>query len=57
MTPTDLGFTSAVLMQAVTDMFSTMAPFLLVIILVIAVVLGVRWGFKLFRNASKGKTA
>lgn len=57
MTPTDLGFTTEVLLTAVTDMFSTMAPFLLVIIPVIAVVLGVRWGFKLFRNAAKGKTA
>lgn len=56
MTPTDLGLTGAALLAAVTEMFTTMAPFLLVVLPVIAVTIGVRWGIGLARSAAKGKT-
>lgn len=56
MTPTDLGITPTVLMGAITTLFETMVPFLLVIIPITAVTLGVKWGLRKVTSAGKGKS-
>lgn len=55
MTPTDLGITGEVMLSAVETLFKTMVPFLLVIIPVVAVTLGVKWGLRKVTSAGKGK--
>ena len=55
MTPTDLGITSKVLIDSVTGMFTTMAPFLLIVIPVVATTIAVKWGLSKVTGASKGK--
>lgn len=54
MTPADLGLNQKVIMDAVTSMFTTLAPFLLILISVSAVTIAVKKGISYLRRAGKG---
>ena len=57
MSPTDLGLDGAFLLTTVTKMFTTLAPWIIVVLPVLAVVMGVRYGLKKAQAAAGGKTS